>query len=124
MKRDLDLMRDILLRIEAFDPKCGHAIRLRTFKDLCDDLPTLSLQIELLADAGFIEIESESIIGNYTKDFIISRITFAGYEYLDSVRNDTIWKSVKKRLSGIGGEASMDIVKSLASSLILEQLGI
>ncbi|WP_432646630.1 DUF2513 domain-containing protein [Mitsuokella sp.] len=124
MKRDLDLMRNILLRIEAFDPKCGHAIRLLTFKDLCDDLPMLSLQIELLIDAGFIEVDSEIALDDYTKDFIISRITFAGYEYLDSVRNDTIWESVKKRLASIGGEASIDIVKSLASSMLLKQLGL
>lgn len=76
------------------------------------------------ADAGFIEITSEFIISNYVKDFIIARITFDGYEYLESVRSDTVWASVKNRLSSIGGNASLEVVKTLASSMVLKQLGI
>ena len=125
MKRDLSLMRDILLRIEAFEPTDDHQmIRLLDFKDLCSDLPKLSLQIELLSDARFIEIESETSLSRYIKDFTISRITFDGYEYLESVRDDTIWTSVKNHLSQIGGDASVDVVKTLASSLVLKQLGL
>lgn len=117
-------MRDILLRIESRDSQDNSPICLLTFKDLCDDLPKLSLQIELLADAGFIEIVSELRINNNTKDFVISRITFDGYDYLDSVRSDSVWASVKQKLADIGDGASIEVVKSLATSLVMKQLGI
>ena len=57
------------------------------------------------------------------KDYDITRLTFSGYEYLDSVRNARIWKSVKTKLSVVGG-ATLDIVKDIALSEIKKELGL
>ncbi len=65
-------------------------MRIFDFRDLCDSLPVLSLHIALLLDAGFIEVTDSLYIEDDAKDFIITRITFEGYDYLDAIRDEGI----------------------------------
>ena len=52
----------------------------------------------------------------------IVRMTFDGCDYLEAIKNDTIWNNVKKDLKRIGGSASLDIVKTLAVNIGLKIL--
>ncbi|MCB5725314.1 DUF2513 domain-containing protein [Mitsuokella jalaludinii] len=123
MKRDLDLLRNMLLKMESLDSSHG-TVRLYTFKDLCDDEAVLSLHIHLLLDAGFIEATDIVHLDDAVDDFLITRITFDGYDYLDSIRNDSIWNEVKQKISSVGGSVSLDIVKELGVTLVRQHLGI
>lgn len=123
MKRDLDLLRNMLLKMESLDSSHG-TVRLYTFKDLCDDEAVLSLHIHLLLDAGFIEAADIVHLDDAVDDFLITRITFDGYDYLDSIRNDSIWNEVKQKISSVGGSVSLDIVKELGVTLVRQHLGI
>ncbi len=35
--------------------------------------------------------------------FMIKRITSTGYDFLDALRNDTIWKKTKEKMKEVGG---------------------
>ena len=118
MKRDLDLLRVILLRIEEAESN----IENRDFYDL-DNPQIIGFHIQLLIDADFIASYSISTLGN-PNYFIIQRLTFAGCEYLDAVRDKGIWGQAKQKLSSVGGSASLDVVTSLCSALAKAQLGI
>lgn len=120
MKRDLDLLRNILLRIEELEPN-KKRITIESFTDLCNDLNLISLHIELLLDNYFIETSSPINSGSY-KDFIIHRITSDGYDYLDAVRNPSIWVKTKNKLLQVGGTATLEIIKSVAETLIRNRL--
>ncbi len=122
MKRDLDLMRKMLLRIEEKSTVPPRTLIIEDFLDLCDNPHILSLHIGLLKDAGFIEVMGESYDGD-VKDYNIARLTFEGYEYLDSVRNARIWKDVKERISTVGGVA-LEIVKDVAKDQIKKELNL
>ena len=118
MKRDLDLLRNMMLRIEAntpnqFDMQACH------FEDLCD-IDTLNYHIALMVDAGFIESIERPIQGEY----YIRRLTNSGCDYLDVVRNDSVWAKTKQRLSSVGGSASIEIVKAVAIACLKNALGI
>ena len=119
MKRDLDLLRDILLRIEDAESDLEN----QAFYDLSDNPRTIGFHIRLLIDAGFISAIDISSKGapDY---FIIQRLTFAGCEYLDSVRSTTIWEQAKQKLSSISGGASLDVITALCTDLAKAQLGI
>lgn len=119
MKRDLDLLRDMLLLIESSEPEISND----TFAELSDDPQLIAFHIQLLIDADFIAYYDASTLGN-PNYFIITRMTFAGCEYLDSVRNTTIWEQVKRKLSAVGGSASLDVITSLCANLVKSQLGI
>lgn len=123
MKRDLDLMRDIMLRIEERCPG-KRKTTSAAFADLTDDLEKIGFHLYLLYDAGFIDaIPVKCTKLRYT-DYFIYGLTFRGCDYLDSVRDASIWSSVKENLLRIGGSATMDVIAELASSLLRDRLGI
>lgn len=122
MKRDLDLMRKILLRIEAQPEVPPKTLIIEDFLDLCDNPQVLSLHIGLLRDSGLIETAGESYDGD-VRDYDIARLTFNGYEYLDSVRSAKVWKAVRERLSAIGG-ATLEIVMEVAAEQVKKELGL
>ena len=110
----------MLLRIE--DTDVSEKLTYRSFSDLCDDDEMILLHIELLMDAGFILAVDESVSNE--PDYTIARITFAGYDYLDAVRDNGIWSEIKQRLENVGESVSLDIVKALGAAIIKQNLGI
>lgn len=122
LKRDLNLIRNMLLRIEELN-STKQKITIENFLDLCADPALISLHIELLIDSNYIET-SEPIYCGVIKDFLIYRITSDGYDYLDSIRENSIWERTENMLFKVGGSAALDVVKSVAVSIIKTRLGI
>lgn len=122
LKRDLNLIRNMLLRIEELN-STKQKITIESFLDLCADPALISLHIELLIDSNYIET-SEPIYCGVIKDFLIYRITSDGYDYLDSIRENSIWERTENMLFKVGGSAALDVVKSVAVSIIKTRLGI
>lgn len=122
MKRDLELIRRILLAIENSGPQD----RLSVSSFVTDTFPPamVSLHIKLLLDCDYIEAFPLRYIGASYDDFIIKRITSNGYDYLDSVKNNTVWNKTKEKLSAVGGEAALDVVKEIGKAVTLNLLGI
>lgn len=122
MKRDMDLMRKILLRIEECSDVPPKVLTLDDFMDMKKSSYMISLHIDLLCDAGLIEVMDTSIEDGL-KDFDIVRLTLAGYEYLDAIRNARVWDRVKQSVSYVGG-ATLDIIKQLAVKELAKELGL
>jgi hypothetical protein len=89
MKRDMDLVREILLKIEEF-PFDGR------FHDVTVDGHTageINYHVLLLHEAGFIEaLDLSSLSGICWKP---TRLTYSGHEFLDAARSDTVWQKAK-----------------------------
>lgn len=115
MKRDLDLLRSMMLRIEELDSH-KHKITIESFSDLCEDPYMISLHIDLMQDENFIEILDEIYCGDL-KDFIIARLTTAGYDYIDAIYDDSIWFKTKEQLQTIGGRTALSVVKNVAVTI-------
>ena len=122
MKRDFDLLRNILLTVEECEEVPPKTLRIESFLDLCDNPAVVSMHLQLLKDAGFLECRAISR-NDYIKGFEIERITFAGYEYLDSIRNAKIWRDVKEKIAVVGG-ATFDIIKAVAINELKKELQI
>ena len=122
MKRDMDLMRKILLRIEERSDVPPKTLSLNDFLDFHENIHVISLHIDLMCDAGLVEVMDTSYDGE-VKDYIITRLTLAGYEYLDAIRNFSVWQKVKKRIEVIGG-ATLDVIKQLAIKELSKELGL
>ena len=121
MKRDLDLIRQMLLLIEESKDVPPNSLCVDDFLDLNDKSAVIALHIGLLADAGFVEVEKPRH-GDIT-DWSITRMTFAGYEYLDAIRNDRIWRDVKAKVREVGG-VTFDVIKELAVEAMKKYLGL
>lgn len=125
MKRDLDLLRKILLAIENADEFYYYNGIPHLASDIgCSSLELVSFHVSLLVDNDYIEVLDISCCGINYDDYMIKRLTADGCDYLDNIRNDTIWNKTKEVISNAGGTCALDIVKSIAGKIILNQAGI
>jgi len=76
-------------------------------------------QIALLEQAGFLETEFGTL-GSAIPDDL--RITFAGHDYLDAVRSESIWQETKNAVAETGGNATLEILKALAVGFLKKKI--
>jgi hypothetical protein len=96
MQRDIDLVRLILLDLEARG----------SYADWLDiDIEAYSPEqmdyhLELLVEAGFLRVSST---GRELARGHPVRLTWEGHEFLDAVRSDSRWRAVKALSEQVGG---------------------
>lgn len=121
MKRDMDLIREILLEVEQHDGDrdIGH-IEIEGFSQ--DDI---RYNVYLLDQAGFIQGCILLGIGSIKPcGFAILGMTWAGHDFLDAIRSDSVWAKVKGKLEEYGGAASFVVIQQLAEHVMRAGLGI
>lgn len=123
MKMDYDLLRDILLITER-ETDGRKTFSVSDFAELEIEANEVSYHISLLLDAGYLCAEKFSVLGLGYQDFIVKRITFAGHQYLDTIRSNSVWDKTKEKLVAVGGTASISVVKDLAVQVSRQMLGL
>jgi hypothetical protein len=118
MRRDWDIVKKILKATE--DLKLGKALTRHSFPD--EDVDVIAYHVELLGEAGLIQIGLHHEQGGGVTHFHIWRLTWEGHEFLDSIRNDSIWQKTKDTFSHQGISMSFDMVKAVALKLCYEAL--
>ena len=120
MQRDLDLIREILLTVEASGPSdyiYEHHIADHEHNIVC-------AHMELLIEGGYaVGNPDHDAAGGYVGAYI-ARLTMEGHDYLDSVRDPQIYRETKSRLEKVGGAASLAVVKEVAKTVVINALGI
>ena len=117
MKRDLDLIRAILLDIES---KPRSELLGRSFQidgvgaDEFSEAITLMLERGLIEGATLRPLKGAIQIANV-------RITWSGHDFLDSVRDEEIWEKTKEGAVAAGG-FTFDLIKALAKGLIKRKI--
>lgn len=127
MKRDLDLLREILLQVEAstFSSLPG-ATDWNTFKSDAASYQILRHHTQLLLERGFLR-ESSVILnapdsnGRPTTQFLPDAMTDQGHDFLESVRDPELWRKTKSGAEKLGS-FSLDLVKQIALGLIKTKL--
>lgn len=114
MKRDDELVRNLLLLVEEISD--GHSNYLSEY--FVERIPEESSEkvlyhLKYLLDAGLIE-------GSY--EYILD-ITPSGREYLDTIRDDYIWKKTLQKVQPFGS-VTLSVIAEVAKSLLLNKLGL
>jgi hypothetical protein len=110
MKRDMDLFRSLLLKVEE-QPVNGP---LTTPEVPGHSEDEVRYHAQLAQDAGFIEAD-------FMMDgFIVERLTFAGHEFLDAAREDRLWNKAKQTVLSNAGTLTVEALKT-ALSLLMQQ---
>lgn len=127
MIRDMDLIRELLLRLEALSTKPGALYVLTGREEELTVEGFSEAQIEyhlnLLRDAGYIESPGSQPMEGVT----FTSLTWHGHDFLDSVRNPETWSRTKEGALKIGGwtvDMLLDIAKAYARHLAREKLGL
>lgn len=105
-----DLVREILLAIEADQGDPREPKRL--------DLPgytgqEVSYHVRLLAEASFLEAVDFSSFDGY--EWQPQRLTYAGHEFLDTIRDPEIWQNAKEGARKVGA-ASVQLIWQIATA--------
>lgn len=121
MQRDMDMIRQLLLRIEKDPQLDGHnwvhfspnelGMNTRTEEDV-------GYNLTLLVEAGFV-------LGKTGMETIpvVSKLTWQGHEFLDNIKNDDVWSKTKSRIGGLAN-VSLKIVAAIAEAEIKQKLGL
>jgi hypothetical protein len=109
MRRDPELIRTILLAIEA-DDSAGAGVTLAI-----PDVSTsqVGYHVKLLTQAGFVEAQDVTTREDGV-EWLASSLTWQGHEFLDAARDKKIWR---KALSKTGKAAS-----SVSFAILVEVL--
>jgi hypothetical protein len=114
MKRDMDLIRTILLEVEKSTSPGGCQIKLPDHSR-----EELYYNVQLAQEAGLIDAR----FAPGSTDFHVLRLTYAGHEFLDAARNDTLWAKAKETVINKTGSLTVEGVQIALSTLIRRALG-
>jgi hypothetical protein len=117
MKRDMELARLILMRMEGQE----------SYRDdiSCDfegySEEQVHYHIMLLSEAGLIRAIDASSMQDI--HWIPQRLTWQGHEFLESARDNTIWNKAKEIMAKTGGFA-FEVAKPLLVDLLKQRIGL
>ena len=78
--------------------------------------------MELLIESGLVYGEMLNELGQGPHDFLVTRLTWKGHEFLDTIRSDTVWEKTKKSFLNKGISMTFELVKSVATDFAVSYL--
>ena len=119
MQRNWELVRDILTALEVRDTARG-VLRPEQVSGYPPEV--VSYHFYILNEAGLIEASCFKPISG-PMDCNGRNLTWAGHEFLDSIRNDTAWNKIKTTAKSKGVDLSFEVIKQVAVVVIKGLLG-
>lgn len=120
MKRDMDLVRHVLVTVEDADSQVEYGELVTT----AWDMQMVAYHVEIMYQYGLLDATAiKEANGGVTRGFV-NGLTWAGQDYLDAIRNDAVWERTKRIVRDTLGSTTMDIIKKVAVSVALGMLGI
>jgi hypothetical protein len=114
MKRDMELIRKILLAIEEqYVNQTIFNLKIEGY-----DFNTVAYHCKLMNDAGLITHYEGIACFEGLTDFIIGSLSWSGHEFLDKIRDETVWNKTKEVMKNKGIPFVLDAVKQIASTIV------
>lgn len=137
MKRDMDLIRSILMEIEEDVNINGRFIVSDAdLRQEGADASKIQYHLRLLMDAGYIEgHDANKLTGGITPQknepgiprredlptIQVTRMTWEGHDFLETVRDPKVWQKTKGYLKDVGG-VGIDVLKDVAKTVLKDQI--
>jgi hypothetical protein len=121
MKRDMDLIRELLLRIEAQHIGAGSTLLLAYNRPPLiadgENIDEIAYAMRMMEDAGFLDL----VLNQPAMGVGVRGLSWSGHDFLDSVRDPQIWQETKE-VAGKAGGFTVDLLVELAKGLIKTQI--
>lgn len=121
MKRDMDLIRELLLEIEENQTASDFSYEINANSNF--DANTVYQHLKLLRDGGMIDGE-DSLSHDRSSKIIVLGITWSGHNFIDSVRDPEIWRRTKEGALAAGGftvELLTELAKGYVKKILSEK---
>ncbi len=111
MKRDMDLIRNILLEIEKQDINSTHIRPI-----VVDGYTPMEIMqhVKLMEDHGLVR----DCIYDRCYNTYVRTITWEGYDFLEKIRDHTMWEKTKNVIVQKGLPLVFDTVKTVSTALV------
>jgi len=119
MKRDMDLVREIMLKIEALPAGPPVLSRIGEVEDV-----VLLNHLEMLIEAGLVRGKISRSQGSRGDVIGISTLTWEGHEWLDAVRDPRVWEEAKTTLLESGDSLSFELTRAVATRIQRMRVGL
>ncbi len=119
MRRDMDLLRLLLLKLETINDE-ADSIYLYSYEELQIDGFTTDqvvYHLDLAVEAGLVDQGGNGAMS----EFMFRRLTWSGHDFADAVRDDEIWRKTRQGATAAGG-FSLDLLKDLAKGFIRKKV--
>jgi hypothetical protein len=122
MKRDMDLAREILLKIEDDPLFTGgmHSVSAAAFGIKGHTDEEFNYHCVQLVEAGFLD-GNKNMAGHGIA--MIGKLTWKGHEFLDDIRDPGVWQKTKERTKGITS-VGVAFLGEIAKAEIRAKLGL
>jgi len=115
MKRDMDLVRKILLLMEASSQNQVPNIEGYSSNEV-------GHHVYLMMQAGLIDGADITSMDDDYRIAIPTELTWQGHDFLDACRNENIWNRAKESLRLVGGDVPIAVMKTILTEIITKQV--
>lgn len=124
MRRDMDLLRELILKLETLELGPGWIVTIDRYEirehlgleDYSED--EVLYHYQLMLEKGWVE--GGGTARNF-EDITFRSLTSAGHDFADSVRDPAIWSATKEGALKAGG-FSLDLLTRLAKGYIQKKI--
>lgn len=113
MKRDLELVRSILLRIEEHEEPGTVPMAFEGFSE-----QQVMYNAKLLLEEEMILGYDSSPVGGYSVE--PTRLTWKGHDFLADAKNESVWQKSLQIVKEKGGSISFEAFKALLAAVAKE----
>jgi hypothetical protein len=122
MKRDMGLIRDLMLKLEALEFPHNAVLTLSGGdEELAVDgysHDQISYHLILIREAGFLQDANYSAMRG---GISFKAFSWEGHDFLDSVRDPDVWERTQSTMKKAGG-FSFDLVKAMAKGFLKKKI--
>ena len=115
MKRDMDLVRKILMT--CADHEHGCAPQDLTIEGYSEE--EIGHHVYLMMQAGLVKGADVTTMSSDSPEAIVTSVTWAGHEFLEASRDEGLWSKAKQAAGSSGGMV-LDVLKSVLIGLATE----
>ncbi|HVN76941.1 MAG TPA: DUF2513 domain-containing protein [Thermoanaerobaculaceae bacterium] len=119
MKRDLDLIRKIVLAIEEAPTGFAPTLSFDGYTQA-----QIGYHAWLLIDAGYATGADMTNMGSEGPEAMLRSLTWAGHEFADAARDDSRWNKALGMVKEKTGTVTIDLLKQLLGTLMKAALGL
>ena len=123
MKRNLEMVREILLIIEQKEDNpnlsdISNGLREAGYDNISSTSRNLEHHLQIMDEAGLIECQIFRVAGDSWGVSGSIRLHWLGHEYLDSIRDIGVWDQIKGTVGHRIDSITFEVIKSAAKKII------
>ena len=111
MKRDMDLVRKILMACADHEHGSAPALQVGGYSD-----EQIGYHVYLMMQAGLVEGADITDLACQSPQAMLTSVTWEGHEFLEASRDDGLWTKAKQAAGSTGGMV-LSVLKSVLIDL-------